>query len=247
MAGADFLICPILIGNQIVAPFGPMQNGNGVPEGMPQKPEQRFTSPSGRRGKLRLIDFEFLNEMRATGFRKLHLALETIDNDTARSWNRKQAIIEAFEQAVEVARKAGWIIGNQDLNAFVLFGIPDEDIQTAINTALYASQKIGSVIPMLFTPVPGSPPFNKHQDDLFSQTTQDSRKWDLQDLNGRLLPFLKYNRQKHQWLKARDYLNLESLMMHPNNSKLGRCPFNFASEGTIARSFRSVLVDAVTQ
>ena len=104
----------------------------------------------------RLVELELIKEMRATGFRRLHLALETIDNDVARGWNRRQATIEGFEHAVEVARKAGWAIGSQDLNAFVIFGLPDEDLQATVNTALYASQKVGSVIPMLFTPVPGS-------------------------------------------------------------------------------------------
>lgn len=189
----------------------------------------------------RLVDLEFLKEMRATGFRKLHLALETIDNEVARSWNRKQATIEAFERAVEMARKAGWIVGSQDLNAFVIFGIPDEDLQAAISTALYASHKVGSVIPMLFTPVPGSILFWQHENYLFSPKAPDGQRWDLQNLNGKLLPFLEYNQQKYPWLRASDYLRLESFMMHLNNSKVRTRPFNFAAENCIARPFRSAL------
>lgn len=189
----------------------------------------------------RLVEPELLREMRAAGFRKLHLALESIDNDVARSWNRKQATIEKFERAVDVAKQAGWTVGSQDLNAFVIFGIPDEDLQAVVNTALYASQKIGSVIPMLFTPVPNSILFRQHKDYLFAQQTPDGRPWDLHDFNGKLLPFLEYNRKKYPWLKASDYLSLESFMMHLNNSKVQRLPFNFAASNPVARSFRKVL------
>lgn len=192
----------------------------------------------------RLVEIELMREMRATGFRKLHLALETIDDKVARSWNRWQATIDKFEQAVEVAKQAGWTIGSQDLNAFVIFGIPDEDLQAVVNTALYASQKVGSVIPMLFTPVPGSILFENHKEYLFSQHTVQGQRWDLQDLNGKLLPFLEYNRAKYPWLKASDYLNLESFMMHLNNSKVQRRPFNFAATNRVAQSFRRVLTSS---
>ncbi len=49
------------------------------------------------------------------------------------------------------------------MNAFVIFGIPDEDLQAAVNTAVYASTRVGSVVPMLFTPVPGSILFRTHE------------------------------------------------------------------------------------
>jgi len=191
----------------------------------------------------RLVEYELISEMRKAGFRKLHLALETIDNDVARGWNRRQATIEKFENAVQVARKAGWTLGTQDLNAFVIFGIPDEDLQAVVNTALYASQKVGSVVPMLFTPVPGSIMFEQHRDYLFSERV-DGTKWDLQDLNGKLLPFLEYNRQKYPWLRASSYRNLEKLMMHMNRSKVATLPFNFATSNVIARSFRETLASA---
>lgn len=190
----------------------------------------------------RLVEPELVSAMRATGFRKLHLALETIDNEIARGWNRRQATIERFEHAVEVARQAGWTVGSQDLNAFVLFGLPDEELQTTVSTALYASQRIGSVIPMLFTPVPGSTIFENHREYLFSQQSSNGDRWDLHDLNGKLLPFLEYNQHKYGWLRGSDYLNLESLMMHLNNSKVQRLPFNFAGSSRVARTFRGVLI-----
>lgn len=190
----------------------------------------------------RLIERELLTQMRAAGFRKIHLALETIDNDIARGWDRRQATIEKFEQAVNVARDCGFRVGSQDLNAFVLFGMPGEDLQAVVNTALYASHRVGSVVPMLFTPVPGSTLFERHKDYLYSQTTSNGRPWDLQDLNGKFLPFLEYNRQLYSGLRASDYLNLESFMMCLNNSKVHRQRFDFAADTLVSRTFRKLLI-----
>jgi radical SAM superfamily enzyme len=71
------------------------------------------------------------------------LALETIDNNISKNWNRRQATIEKFDQAVEIAEKRGFIAGAQDLNAFMIFGLPNEDLQAVVNTALYAPHRIG--------------------------------------------------------------------------------------------------------
>ena len=191
----------------------------------------------------RLVELDLLKEMRATGFKKLHLALETIDDEIARQWNRRQGTIERFEVAVEIARKAGWAIGSQDLNAFVMFGLPEENLEAVVNTALYASCKVGSVVPMLFTPVPGSSLFRQHEEYLFSRITADGRQWDLQDLNGKLLPFLEFNRARYSWVRGSDYLSLESFMMHLNNSKVRRRTFNLAGEGIVPSAFRRTLID----
>ena len=114
----------------------------------------------------RLIEFDLLSRMRRAGFRKIHLALETIDNEIGRGWNRRQATIEKFDQAVKIAQECGFEVGAQDLNAFVIFGLPGEDLQAVVNTAIYASHHVGSVVPMLFTPVPGSILFEQHSNYL---------------------------------------------------------------------------------
>ncbi|MBI2942556.1 MAG: radical SAM protein, partial [Chloroflexi bacterium] len=90
----------------------------------------------------RLIERELLTRMRRAGFRKIHLALETIDDSISRRWNRRQASIEQFDEAVAVARECGFRVGAQELNAFVIFGLPDEDLQAVVNTALYASHRV---------------------------------------------------------------------------------------------------------
>lgn len=190
----------------------------------------------------RLVEYELMSEMRATGFEKVHLALETIDNDVAIKWNRRQATIEKFDRAVDVLKKVGFRVGSQDINAFVIFGIPDEDLQAAINTAVYASTRVGSVVPMLFTPVPGSIMFREHEAYLLSRVHPDGdTKWDLHDLNGKLLPFLEYNQRKYPGLQASDYLEIESLMMHLNSSKVYSKRFDINSDSTVGKSFRHIL------
>lgn len=184
----------------------------------------------------RLIDRDLLTRMRRAGFRRIYLALETIDDNISRNWNRRQATITAFDRAVAVAEQCGFRVGAQDLNAFVLFGLPDEDLQAAVNTALYASHRAGSVVPMLFTPVPGSALFEQHRTYLL-----DERGWDLQHLNGKLLPFLEYNRRRYPDLHASDYKELEAFMMRLNNSKVYQKRFDLVGDSPVARAFRHTL------
>lgn len=189
----------------------------------------------------RLVEYELMKEMRSAGFRKVHLALETIDNNVARQWNRRQATIEKFDQAVDVLRRVGFRVGSQDMNAFVIFGLPDENLQSVMDTALYASVRVGSVIPMLFTPVPGSILYHQHEEYLLSRRRVNGAAWDLHDLNGKLLPFLEYNQRPYLGLQASDYLEIEALMMHLNNSKVLQKRFDLSSNSIAGRAFRSSL------
>lgn len=193
----------------------------------------------------RLVEYELMKEMRETGFQKIHLALETTDNDVAKSWNRRQATIEKFDQAIDTLQRVGFRVGSQDMNAFVIFGIPDEDLQSAINTAVYASSRVGSVVPMLFTPVPGSILYRKHEAYLHSRFHDDGNRWDLHDLNGKLLPFLEYNQRKYPGLQASDYLEIESLMMHLNASKVFSKRFDIDTSTSIGKTFKRTLSSAM--
>lgn len=186
--------------------------------------------------------------MRKTGFKKIHLALETIDNEIAKNWNRRQATIEKFDKAVDALQQSGFKVGSQDINAFVLFGMPEEDIQAAMNSALYASTRVGSVVPMLFTPVPGSRMFEKHLPYLREQYEGDHESTkpfrDLHLLNGKLLPFLKFNQRKYPKLRASDYLEIESLMMHLNSSKVYTKRFDFNSSSVAGQVFTEMMMAA---
>ena len=114
--------------------------------------------------------------------------------------------------------------------------MPNEDLQAVINTALYATHRVGSVIPMLFTPVPGSILFDQHKEYLLNQMG-----WDLYELNGKLLPFFELNQTRYPGLRASDYLEMESFMMGLNNSKVYQKHFDIVGDTNIARYFRKAL------
>mgnify|MGYP005841599421 CR=1 FL=1 len=197
--------------------------------------KMRYYAPEGV--EPRLISRELLARMRRLGFAKIYLALETIDDDISRGWSRRHATIERFDEAVRIAQECGYRVGGQDLNAFVLFGLPGEDLQAVVNTALYASHRVGSVVPMLFTPVPGSALFDQHRAYLLEEMG-----WDLHQLNGKLLPFLEYNQRYYPELRASDYLELEAFMMHLNNSKVYQKRFDLLGEHRVARGFRQTVL-----
>lgn len=197
----------------------------------------RLFAPEGM--EPRLVERDLMHLMSRAGFQKIHLALETIDEEISRGWNRKHARFWQFERAVQICRQY-FAAGKQEgVNAFVLFGMPDEDVQAVVNTALYAAQQVGSVIPMLFTPVPGSRMFAQFEDYLLKE-----RGWDLHHLNGKLLPFLEYNQRRYPGLKGSDYLKLEAFMAHLNSGKVRSRSFAFGDDGPVARGFRAAMAAA---
>jgi radical SAM superfamily enzyme YgiQ (UPF0313 family) len=118
---------------------------------------------------------------------------------------------EAFETAVEMCAKAGFRLRSPDVNAFVLYGVPGERLENVVDTILYVAHTLGSVIPMLFSPVPGSAIYAKMKGDLAA------RGLGLEDLNGKLLPFAEYN-----GYQASDYTDLLRLMFVLNRAVQGK-------------------------
>ena len=109
-------------------------------------------------------------------------------------------------------------------------------MEDVINTTLYAHHMVGSVIPMLFSPVPGTHVFRKHREYLL-----DEMNWDFQNLNGKLLPFLEYNQRSNPALRASDYLELEGLMSILNKGKVLSRAVDICGDTTVGRSFRKTL------
>ena len=78
-----------------------------------------------RRGfETRLLNEDLLRLMKRAGYEKIHLSLETVQSDVNRQWNRRHASTESFERALEAAVRAGFKPRTQEINAFVLFGLP---------------------------------------------------------------------------------------------------------------------------
>ena len=184
--------------------------------------------------EVRLLHPEVTKLMRRAGFKRLYLPLETVNTKMQKDWQRTHTNMDRFFYALENAVEAGYRLRGQDINCFVLFGLPDEDLQAVYDTLIFASSRVGSVIPMLFTPVPGTPMFDMYRDYL------DSKGFDLEHLNGKLLPFLDYNKRKYPSLSHRDYWAIEGLMWRLN-AKVMNASFNVGGDGRVATAFRTAL------
>lgn len=184
----------------------------------------------------RLLDEDLLRLMKRAGFEKVHLPLETVRSDINRQWNRRHASTDSFERALEAATRAGFKPRTQEINAFVLFGLPDEHLKDVIDSTLYAHHLVGSVIPMLFSPVPGTQVFRKYSSYLL-----ETMKWDLQDLNGKFLPFLEYNQRNNPELRASDYLKLEGLMSILNTGKVLSRAVDVCDDTIVGQAFQKTL------
>jgi len=184
--------------------------------------------------EVRLLHKEVVQLMRRAGFKRLYLPLETINAKMQKEWGRTHTNMDKFFYALENAEAAGYRLRCQDINCFILFGLPDEDLQAVYDTAVFASSRVGSVIPMLFTPVPSTPMYEMYRGYM------EEKGFDLHHLNGKLLPFLDYNRRRYKTLSEKDYYSLEGLMWRLN-SKVRSESFNIGGIGRIPAAFRKVL------
>lgn len=183
--------------------------------------------------EVRLLHSHVVKLMRRAGFRKLYFPLETVNANMQKKWDRTHTNMDKFFYALENAVEAGYRLHCQDINCFILFGLPDEDLQAVYDTLVFASSRVGSVIPMLFTPVPSTPMFEAYRSYI------EEKHFDLHHLNGKLLPFLEYNRRKYKRLSVRDYYGLEGLMWRIN-AKVRSESFNLGGSGRVSQSFREV-------
>lgn len=183
--------------------------------------------------EVRLLHEDTVQLMRDAGFKRLYLPLETVNANMAAAWQRTHTNMDKFFYALNNAVKAGFKLRCQDINCFILFGLPDEDLQAVYDTITFASSRVGSVIPMLFTPVPSTPLFDQYRSYIAD------KGFDLQHLNGKLLPFLDYNRRLYPTLSVSDYNTIESLMWRLN-AKVRNASFDLGSTGRVAEAFRDV-------
>ena len=169
-----------------------------------------FFSPEGI--DPRMLNQDLLNDMKKAGWRKIHLGFENVYSEVRHDWNRINYLTnETFENAVEMCINAGFKLRSTEINAFVLYGVPNERIEDVVDTILYVSHIVGSIIPMLFSPVPGSEFFKR----ISKYLPED--KLALEDLNGKFIPFAEYN-----GYKASDYVDLLRLMFVLNHGVRGK-------------------------
>ena len=119
-------------------------------------PHLKLYAPEGVEVRLLHQDLAFVKLMRDSGFQSVYLPLETMSRDVTRAWNRRHSHAGLFEGAVKICQDANFRLHDMEVNAFILFGMPDENLRDVVNTMFYASEMVGGLVPMLFTPVPGS-------------------------------------------------------------------------------------------
>jgi len=186
----------------------------------------------------RMLTEDLLRTMRAAGFEKIHLPFEALKWDTNVGWNRRHASTASFEAAFDSAVRAGFKPRTQEINAFVLFGLPDDALEDLLDSIVYVHHTVGSIIPMLFTPVPGTQIYREHADYMHNEMG-----WDLHDLNGKFLPFLEYNRRRYPQLRGSDYLQLEALMSVLNDGKFLSRAVDLCDETAVSKAFRALATE----
>jgi radical SAM superfamily enzyme YgiQ (UPF0313 family) len=174
--------------------------------------------------------------MRDSGFESVYLPLENMSREVTKAWNRRHSHAGLFEKAVKICQEANFRLHNMEVNAFILFGMPDENLADVVNTMFYAAEMVGGLVPMLFTPVPGSIMFEQYRDYLF-----DEMGFDLHHLNGKLYPFLKFNFER-RGIRLEDYVALESLAFRLNTKAIGQT-FALDSGNRVYDALRRVLAE----
>ncbi len=199
-------------------------------------PHLRLYAPEGVEVRLLHDDLGFVQLLKESGFESVYLPLETMSRDVTRAWNRRHSHADLFEKAVKICHDANFK-HNMEVNAFILFGMPDENLQDVVNTMFYASEMVGGLVPMLYTPVPGSIMFEQFEEYLFGEMG-----FDLHHLNGKLYPFLKYNFAK-KGNRLEDYVALESLAFRLNAKTIGQT-FQLGPSNSVYTSLRRVFAQA---
>lgn len=201
-----------------------------------EMPHLKLYAPEGVEVRLLHQDLSFVKLMKEAGFESVYLPLETMSREVTKAWNRRHSHAGLFEGAVKVCQDANFRLHDMEVNAFILFGMPDETLQDVVNTIFYAAEMVGGLVPMLFTPVPGSIMFEQFSEYLF-----DEMGFDLHHLNGKLYPFLKYNFER-KGIELADYVALESLAFRLNAKTLGQT-FQLDAGNPVYAALRRVLAE----
>lgn len=193
-----------------------------------RNPYLRIYAPEGLDVRFLAQSQRLVDTLKAAHLQKVYLPCESIDDEYVRTLNRKHVKLEHFVQAARMCEKAGFQMRNLDVNAFLLYGLPGESVDRVVKSILFVSEIVGSIIPMLFTPVPST--------QIFAQYLPyfQERGWDrdLHMLNGKLFPFLEMNEGS-----VSDYVDMQRLMFtlnahYRNNS------FQVFGDTRVASAFR---------
>lgn len=201
-----------------------------------QKP-WRLYAPEGLDTRFLAGSQELCDLLKASHFQKIYLPVENVDDDILVSLNRKHVKLRHVVEAAKKIERAGFHLRHLDVNGYCLYGLPGETIGNVVQTALFVSDVVGSIIPMLFAPVPSTQLFDKYR-DYYKQRgwcEPDGMVRDLHLLNGKLFPFLQMNEGS-----VEEYIDLQRMMFMLNDNYRSKS-FNVFGEGAVADSFRKVV------
>jgi hypothetical protein len=190
----------------------------------------RFTLSAPEGFEVRLLYPRLLKKMKRAGFKSIYLPLEVASFDNNNQLDQKDVCLEEFDQAVGYCQEAGYKPRvRQELNAFILYGVPHQPLDKLVEVILYAAHRVGNVTPMLYTPVPGSRLYNKYE-AYFTNSGLG-----LEDLNGKLFPFWKMS-----GVRPSDYIEIQRLM-YAFNTQLRGSSFDLLDNSMIAKLMRQNL------
>jgi radical SAM superfamily enzyme YgiQ (UPF0313 family) len=199
----------------------------------------RLYAPEGLDVKLLGQSQRLADLLKAANLQKVYLPCESIDDGYLRKLDRRHVELEDFVRAVKRCETAGFQLRNLDVNAFVLYGLPEESIDGVVKTTLFVSEVVGSIIPMLFTPVPTTQIYQKY----FRYIQAHGWERDIHMLNGKIYPFLEMNEGS-----VGDYVDLQRLMFTLNAHYrdesfriFGKSKVAFALRENIRNGFEGVL------
>jgi hypothetical protein len=197
----------------------------------------RLYAPEGLDTRFLAESQELCDLLKQARFQKIYLPVENIDDSILVSLNRKHVKLRHVVEAAAKIRRAGFRARHQDVSGYCLYGLPGESIENVVQTALFVSDVIGSIIPMLFSPVPSTPLYDNYSEYYRRNDwcEEDGQIRDLHKLNGKLFPFLGMNEGG-----ISDYIDLQRMMFMLNESYRSSS-FNVFGSGSVAQSFRQVV------
>jgi hypothetical protein len=199
----------------------------------------RLYAPEGLDTRFLAQSQELCDLLKAAHLQKIYLPVENVDDDILVSLNRKHVKLRHVVEAAGNIERAGFRLRHLEVNGYCLYGIPGENVRNVVETALFVSEVVGSVIPMLFAPVPSTRLFDDYR-DYYRQRgwcEPDGTVRDLHLLNGKLYPFLQMNEGS-----VEDYIELQRMMFMLNHNYRSKS-FNVFGHGAVANSFREVVTE----
>ncbi len=109
----------------------------------------RFHTPNAIH--VRMINSEVAGLFARSGFRTIRLGLETVDHKIHDDLDRK-VYRDEFERAVNHLKKAGF--SKRDIGAYILMGLPEQTIESVLDTIKFVGRKGASPYLAEYSPLP---------------------------------------------------------------------------------------------